>query len=84
MNKSQVLFHLVGARLHLEELIQDIEGHDGDSLPVLRAGLPFVYRHLNQAWNTRDKSPDQLDEMEKQAREKLCRLPNDLDGLISE
>jgi hypothetical protein len=51
MNKTFVLSELTYAREYLTKAIQDIEGDDGDGFGQFHAQLPFIYRHLNLAWN---------------------------------
>ena len=85
MNKSQVLFDLSGARIQLDQIIKEIEAdkeHDG--FPAFYALLPLVYRHLNLAWNRRDRASDEVLKMTHEDFEKCCRFPEELSPSISD
>jgi hypothetical protein len=85
MNKPQVLFHLRAARLQLDDMVKDIEADDAhDGFPEFYALLPFVYRNLNRAWNSRDKTGDEMFNMSREESEKFCRFPDDLSPSISD
>jgi len=53
---------LTQAQHHLDELIKEIKAdteHDG--APSLSVLLPFIYRKLNCAWNSRDTTDTEID-----------------------
>jgi hypothetical protein len=55
MNKPWVLQQLKQAHHNLGEIIREVEADtdEDDGFPIFYAQLPFVYRHLNCAWNTK-------------------------------
>jgi hypothetical protein len=62
MNKPWVLMQLIEAQHHLDEMIKEIKTDDEhDGFPSLSVHLPFVYRHLNCAWNSRDATYTEID-----------------------
>ena len=85
MNKPQVLFDLQAAHYELGELIKKVENdveHDG--FPQFYALLPFVYRKLNLAWNTRDMSHEQVFQLTDAECKMMCRFPEELAAFVSD
>jgi len=53
---------LIQAQHHLDEMIKEIkEDTEHDGSPSLSAHLPFVYRKLNCAWNSRAATDAEID-----------------------
>jgi hypothetical protein len=54
-NKTPVLFELKEARLHLDELISNVEGGEFDQHGdfAFLIGLQHIYEHLNMSWHTK-------------------------------
>jgi hypothetical protein len=85
MNKTQVLFHLGGARIHLDEMIKAIESdREHDGFPEFYAQLPFVYRNLNRAWNIRFKNDEELAGLSEVEAKRVYLFPEDLNHFISD
>ena len=85
MNKPWVLQQLDQAHFELGQLIDRIRADEDDGFPELQVRLPFVYRHLNCAWNTRQASDEEIDEGFKTQRSQTADwrgFPHDLDSLI--
>jgi hypothetical protein len=87
MNKSWVLQQLQQAHHDLAVMIQQMQADTDDDggFPIFYARLPFVYRHLNCAWNMRQSSDEDIDEANRTKKSESPEwrgFPHDLDPLI--
>jgi hypothetical protein len=64
MNKPWVLLQLKSAQHTLRTMIEEMEADtdDDDGFPFFYTQLPFVYRHLNCAWNSKFATDAEIDE----------------------
>ena len=67
----------------IEEIQADTD--DDDGFPIFYARLPFVYRNLNCAWNSRFKTDEEIEEAMKTKKSESREwrgFPHDLDLFI--
>ena len=87
MNKPWVLQQLKQAHHNLRTMIEEIEADTGedDGFPIFYAQLPFVYRHLNCAWNSKRATDAEIDEAFKTKKTESAEwkgFPHELEPFI--
>ena len=73
MNRNNILYELEEAQCHLEELLNKIkyrklEDNDGHSLAIM---IAHIIGHFAFAWNTRNMSSEEVDNLSQDEFEKL-------------
>ena len=61
-----------------EELGKAIEAVEMDNEIKFEVWLAFTYRKLNRAWNSRNLTPEQLENRTHEVSELRCRFPMEL------
>lgn len=77
MKRPFVLQNLTEAAEHLDDAMAAAKAGNKDLCEAL---MPWVYRKLNAAWNSRDLPEDEA--MNMDTYEERCSLPSDLDELF--
>ena len=78
MNKEWILFHLNEALEELESTIKDLESTPEYDTPEYSVGIAHLYHHVNTAWNSRNSSNKETEDMEGNF-EKWRQFPTDID-----
>jgi len=79
MNKQWVMFHLNEALEEIEMTIQDIKTDPEYDNGEYSVAITHMYHHLNTAWNSRDISDKQTEDIRENNFYKWRQFPDDLD-----
>lgn len=77
MNKNVVLFHLKEGMEELEKTISRIESEKDYSETDLNSGMGHLYHHLNTAWNGRDQTVEQFNNVTEEDFERCRKFPKE-------
>ena len=78
MNRQWVLHHLSEAQGEIAAIIAEIEKTPDYGYGEFWVALQHLYHHLNTAWNSRDATPDQVENATDGDFKRWSRFPEDL------
>ena len=81
MNKDHLLFHLQEALEELSRTVTECETDPSYSESEFFVAMQHLYHHLNTAWNTRNLSPQKIEQASDKDFNLWGSYPTDLETL---
>jgi hypothetical protein len=78
MNREWVLHHLGEAQDEIASTIAEMQATPDYDYGEFWVAMQHLYHHLNTAWNSRDATPDQVENATDRDFNRWSRFPEDL------